>query len=61
SSGLIALAAIYYPSSVRSTGVGWATAIGRFGSLLRTAGRRHPARLPLARADHLLPPSPHRS
>lgn len=32
SSGLIALAAIYYPSAVRSTGVGWATAIGRFGS-----------------------------
>lgn len=34
SSGLIALAAIYYPSAVRSTGVGWATAMGRFGSFV---------------------------
>ena len=34
SSGLIALAAIYYPSAIRSTGVGWATAIGRFGSFV---------------------------
>jgi MFS transporter, AAHS family, 4-hydroxybenzoate transporter len=32
SSGLIALAAVYYPSAIRSTGVGWATAMGRFGS-----------------------------
>jgi AAHS family 4-hydroxybenzoate transporter-like MFS transporter len=32
SSGLIAVAAISYPSAVRSTGVGWATAMGRFGS-----------------------------
>ena len=32
SSGLIALAAIFYPLSIRSTGVGWATAVGRFGS-----------------------------
>jgi AAHS family 4-hydroxybenzoate transporter-like MFS transporter len=32
SSGLIALAAIYYPSAIRSTGVGWATGIGRIGS-----------------------------
>jgi MFS transporter, AAHS family, 4-hydroxybenzoate transporter len=32
SSGLIALAAIYYPSAIRSTGIGWSTAIGRFGS-----------------------------
>lgn len=32
SSGLIGLAAVFYPSSVRSTGVGWATAIGRIGS-----------------------------
>jgi len=34
SSGLIALAAIYYPSAIRSTGVGWATAVGRFGSFV---------------------------
>lgn len=34
SSGLIALATIYYPSAVRSTGVGWATAMGRFGSFV---------------------------
>jgi AAHS family 4-hydroxybenzoate transporter-like MFS transporter len=32
SSGLIALAAIYYPAAIRSTGVGWATAVGRLGS-----------------------------
>lgn len=32
SSGLIALGAVFYPSTVRSTGVGWATAAGRFGS-----------------------------
>jgi AAHS family 4-hydroxybenzoate transporter-like MFS transporter len=32
SSGLIALAAAFYPTSIRSTGVGWATAVGRFGS-----------------------------
>jgi MFS transporter, AAHS family, 4-hydroxybenzoate transporter len=34
SSGLIALAAVYYPSAIRSSGVGWATAMGRFGSFL---------------------------
>jgi AAHS family 4-hydroxybenzoate transporter-like MFS transporter len=33
SSGLIALAAIYYPVTIRSTGVGWATGIGRLGSV----------------------------
>ncbi len=32
SSGLIALSAIYYPAAIRSTGVGWATAMGRLGS-----------------------------
>jgi AAHS family 4-hydroxybenzoate transporter-like MFS transporter len=32
SSGLIALAAIFYPVAIRSTGVGWATGIGRLGS-----------------------------
>ena len=32
SSGLIALAAIFYPTAIRSTGVGWATGIGRIGS-----------------------------
>jgi len=32
SSGLIALAAVYYPSMIRSTGVGWATGLGRIGS-----------------------------
>jgi AAHS family 4-hydroxybenzoate transporter-like MFS transporter len=32
SSGLIALGALYYPSRIRSTGVGWATAAGRLGS-----------------------------
>lgn len=33
SSGLIALSAVYYPITIRSTGVGWATAIGRLGSV----------------------------
>ena len=32
SSGLIALAAIYYPTATRSTGVGWAMGMGRVGS-----------------------------
>lgn len=32
SSGLIALAAIYYPTTIRSTGVGWAMGMGRVGS-----------------------------
>lgn len=32
SSGLIALSAVFYPVAVRSTGVGWATAVGRVGS-----------------------------
>jgi MFS transporter, AAHS family, 4-hydroxybenzoate transporter len=33
SSGLIALSAITYPVAIRSTGVGWATGIGRLGSV----------------------------
>ena len=33
SSGLIALSAIVYPVMIRSTGVGWATALGRLGSV----------------------------
>jgi AAHS family 4-hydroxybenzoate transporter-like MFS transporter len=32
SSGLVALAAVFYPTAIRSSGVGWATAAGRFGS-----------------------------
>ena len=32
SSGLIALAAIFYPTEIRSTGVGWAMGMGRVGS-----------------------------
>jgi MFS transporter, AAHS family, 4-hydroxybenzoate transporter len=32
SSGVIALAAIAYPTAIRSTGVGWALGIGRVGS-----------------------------
>ena len=34
SSGLIALAAISYPTAVRSTGVGWSMGMGRFGSFV---------------------------
>ena len=30
---MIALAAIYYPTSIRSTGVGWALGIGRLGGI----------------------------
>ena len=33
SSGLIALSAITYPVAIRSTGVGWATGVGRLGSV----------------------------
>ena len=32
--GLNALAASYYPTAVRSTGVGWALGIGRVGSIV---------------------------
>lgn len=34
SSGLIVLAAMFYPISIRSTGVGWAMGLGRFGSFV---------------------------
>lgn len=33
-SGAVAVAAMLYPTSVRSTGVGWATGFGRLGSFL---------------------------
>ena len=33
SSSVIALAALVYPTAVRSTGVGWAVSMGRFGSV----------------------------
>jgi AAHS family 4-hydroxybenzoate transporter-like MFS transporter len=33
SSGLIAVSAITYPIAIRSTGIGWATGIGRLGSV----------------------------
>src|SRR5207302_9760145 len=33
SSGLIAVSATDYPVAIRSTGVGWATGIGRLGSV----------------------------
>ena len=34
SSGLIALAAVSYPTAMRSTGVGWSMGMGRFGSFV---------------------------
>jgi MFS transporter, AAHS family, 4-hydroxybenzoate transporter len=34
SSGLIVLAALFYPTAVRSTGVGWAMGVGRIGSFV---------------------------
>jgi AAHS family 4-hydroxybenzoate transporter-like MFS transporter len=34
STGLIAVCAIFYPTAVRSTGVGWAMGMGRFGSFV---------------------------
>jgi AAHS family 4-hydroxybenzoate transporter-like MFS transporter len=32
SSGLIAMTTLFYPTAMRSTGVGWAMGMGRFGS-----------------------------
>lgn len=32
--GLNVLAAVYYPTAIRSTGVGWALSIGRIGSII---------------------------
>jgi AAHS family 4-hydroxybenzoate transporter-like MFS transporter len=34
SSGLIALAAQFYPTAIRATGIGWAMGLGRLGSLV---------------------------
>jgi len=34
SSGIIALAALFYPTVIRSTGIGWAMGMGRFGSFV---------------------------
>lgn len=34
STSLIALSAIYYPTPIRSTGIGWAIGMGRFGSFV---------------------------
>ncbi len=39
-----ALAATFYPTSVRATGVGWALGIGRVGSIVGPAGRWRAAR-----------------
>jgi AAHS family 4-hydroxybenzoate transporter-like MFS transporter len=50
SSGLIALAAIYYPTAIRSTGVGWAMGMGRMGSFVGplAVGALVAMRLPIA-------------
>jgi AAHS family 4-hydroxybenzoate transporter-like MFS transporter len=32
--GVIALAAMIYPTPIRSTGIGWAMAMGRFGQIV---------------------------
>jgi MFS transporter, AAHS family, 4-hydroxybenzoate transporter len=34
SSGLIVLAALFYPTAIRSTGVGWSMGMGRIGSFV---------------------------
>jgi MFS transporter, AAHS family, 4-hydroxybenzoate transporter len=34
SSGVLALAALLYPTAIRSTGVGWAMGMGRLGQVL---------------------------
>jgi MFS family permease len=34
SSALIALAALFYPTAIRSTGLGWAMSLGRLGSFV---------------------------
>jgi MFS transporter, AAHS family, 4-hydroxybenzoate transporter len=38
-----ALAATFYPTSIRATGVGWALGIGRVGSIIGASGRRYAA------------------
>jgi AAHS family 4-hydroxybenzoate transporter-like MFS transporter len=49
SSGLIALAALFYPTPIRSTGIGWAMGMGRVGSFLGPliVGALVAARLPI--------------
>ena len=32
--GLNALAAMYYPTTIRATGIGWALGVGRIGSIV---------------------------
>lgn len=34
SSGIVALSALAYPTAIRSTGIGWALGVGRFGSVV---------------------------
>ena len=34
SSGIVALSALAYPTAIRSTGIGWARGVGRFGSVV---------------------------
>ena len=46
--GLNALSASYYPTAVRSTGVGWALGVGRVGSIVGPMLAGHPA---VARLD----------
>ncbi len=36
-SGLMGLAAVSYPADIRGTGIGWATGVGRFGSIIAPA------------------------
>ena len=52
--GANVVAALVYPTYIRSTGVGWALGIGRIGSVVGTGDRRNHARRPLATAHEYL-------
>ena len=52
--GLIAVAAGMYPTSIRSTGIGWAMGMGRVGQVLRAGPDRHPGRARLQGRRHFL-------
>jgi AAHS family 4-hydroxybenzoate transporter-like MFS transporter len=48
--GANALAGVFYPASIRSTGVGWALGIGRFGAVVGPliGGALLAAKMPIA-------------
>ena len=50
--GVIALSALIYPTSIRSTGIGWGMAMGRFGQIVGPLARRNFAQRQLDRRSH---------